>query len=124
MKICVSVLQKPAEPVTPGRACCFLTFVADTDALVHDEAEERHDNAQKGQEHPVLSQLRKSVPPYEAEGRSQLAGAFPSVLVQFLVAEPVFLLPLPLERAQAPCLFFCVFTEVFGVTPIHLQTQV
>jgi hypothetical protein len=99
-------------------------LVADTDATVHEEADERHDDPEKRQKHPVLSQPGKSVSPYETKRRYKLARALPPVLLKLLVTQPVFLLALALKCLNFACLFFSVFTEVFGVTPIHLKKKI
>lgn len=42
----------------------LLTIIADRNAPVHSEVEDRHDDAQQRQEDPVLAEPCKRVPPY------------------------------------------------------------
>lgn len=95
----------PLYATTPN-----LTFVGKVYAEIHGETEHGHDETQQREEHPVLAELSKRVPPHDLQGRADL----PAVPTELFVVVAVHGWRPDVVR------FFDIVAEFLRVASIHL----
>lgn len=98
-----------------------LTSVAHVNAVVHCVAEHGHDDAEQGEEHPVLADFRERVPPRERHRSQETWRPLASVRVQLLAPQFLLFLALLLQLAQLGRLLTRVLAQAPAVAAVHLS---
>ena len=92
--------------------------VAGADAPVHEEGDDGHDDAEHGEEHPVLADLGEGVLPHDGHdvGRARVAGAAPPLAVDLLdLATLLATTDLRWRRRQTPVNPSCAYVILYSV---------